>query len=77
MVSPEKIQKQFGARLRSLRLERGISQETLAFDAGLDRTYVNSVEQGKRNISLVNIVKLAVALKIELSDLTDFPIGKR
>ena len=69
MTSPEKIQKQFGMRLRALRLDRDISQEKLAFDAGMDRTYVNSVEQGNRNISLVNIVKLANALKIEPAEL--------
>ena len=73
MVNPEKIQKQFGARLRALRQSQGISQETLAFDAGMDRTYVNSVEQGKRNISLVNIVKLANALGIPPSELL-YPI---
>lgn len=46
-----------------------MSQETLGFEAGMDRTYVNSVEQGKRNISLVNIVKLANALKVEPAEL--------
>lgn len=69
MTCPEKIQKQFGMRLRALRLDREISQEKLALDAGMDRTYVNSVEQGNRNISLVNIVKLANALKIDPSEL--------
>jgi transcriptional regulator with XRE-family HTH domain len=69
MTSPEKIQKQFGMRLRALRLDRDISQEKLAFAAGMDRTYVNSVEQGNRNISLVNIVKLANALKIDPAEL--------
>ena len=64
LTREEKIQKEFGARLRKLRQEKGISQETLAFDAGMDRTYVNSVENGKRNISLVNIVKLAKALEL-------------
>ncbi len=69
MVNPEKIQKQFGLRVRALRQERELSQETLAFDAGMDRTYVNSVEQGKRNISLVNIIKLANALNVEPAEL--------
>ena len=64
LTREEKIQKEFGARLRKLRQEKGISQETLAFDAGMDRTYVYSVENGKRNISLVNIVKLAKALEL-------------
>lgn len=50
-------------------MDRDISQEKLALDAGTDRTYVNSVKQGIRNISLVNIVKLANALKIDPAEL--------
>jgi transcriptional regulator with XRE-family HTH domain len=69
MKRPERIQKDFGLRVREVRLEKGLSQEELAFEAGLDRTYVNSVENGKRNISLVNIVRLAEALEIPTSDL--------
>ena len=68
-LDPETIQKSFGRRLRELRLERSVSQEALAFEAGLDRTYVNSVEMGKRNVSLVNIVRLATALNVNASEL--------
>ncbi len=52
----------FGLRLREVREKVGISQEKLAELAGLHRTYVSSVERGKRNISLQNIEKLALAL---------------
>jgi transcriptional regulator with XRE-family HTH domain len=52
----------FGLRLRQLRLDRGLSQEALAEAAGLDRTYVSSCERGRRNVSLLNIHKLAAAL---------------
>lgn len=60
---------QFGARLRTTRQKEGISQERLAELAGLHRTYVSSVERGKRNISLLNIERLATALGVAMSDL--------
>ena len=59
----------FGDRLREVRESVGISQERLATLAKLHRTYVSSVERGKRNISLVNIERLAVALKVSMGEL--------
>jgi transcriptional regulator with XRE-family HTH domain len=59
----------FGKRLRQVRQKKGISQEKLAELAGLHRTYVSSVERGERNISLLNIEKLAQALGVRMSDL--------
>jgi transcriptional regulator with XRE-family HTH domain len=59
----------FGARLRKVRTAKGISQEKLAELAGLHRTYVSSVERGSRNISLVNIDKLATALGVPMTRL--------
>lgn len=56
-----------GKRVKELRNKLGISQEELADLAGLDRTYVTSVECGRRNISIVNIEKLANALKVSLA----------
>ena len=61
----------FGRRLRSLRKAKGMSQEGLAFEAGLDRTYIGGIENGKRNVSLVNIYKLANALGILPASLFD------
>ena len=59
----------FGKRLRKLREAKGVSQEALAHDAGLDRTYVSSIERGKRNVSLENIARLSRALGIPMSEL--------
>lgn len=59
----------FGKRLREVREEAGISQEKLAELAGLHRTYVSSVERGKRNISIENIERLALALGVTMRDL--------
>ena len=63
------IKKQFGERLRSIRKEKGFSQERLALACELDRTYIGGVERGERNISLINIYKIAVALEISAKEL--------
>jgi transcriptional regulator with XRE-family HTH domain len=55
--------------LRRLRAERGMTQEDLAFEANLHRTFVAHVERGVRNISIDNIEKLASALKIQSHEL--------
>ncbi len=60
---------EFGARLRALRTERGFSQESLAHVAGLDRTYVNSAEAGRRNVTLRTIYRLAAALGVDPAEL--------
>ena len=51
--------KKFGRRVRELRQETGLSQEKFALKIGMDRTYFASVETGKRNVSLMNIKKIA------------------
>lgn len=58
-----------GERVRQLRSARGWSQERLAGEAGLDRTYVGGIERGERNPSLLNIHRLAVALGIGIEEL--------
>ncbi|MDW3568730.1 helix-turn-helix domain-containing protein [Enterobacter asburiae] len=50
-------------------MEKNISQENLAFLSGMDRTYVSGIERGKRNVSLVNINKIALALNVEIKEL--------
>jgi transcriptional regulator with XRE-family HTH domain len=50
--------------VRKARKAAGLSQEELAFEAGLDRTYISQVERGKRNVTIVVLARLAAALKI-------------
>ena len=64
-----RLLRRFGATVRNVRVERGLSQEALADIAGLHRTYVGSVERGERNISLANLYELARALEVSSSDL--------
>jgi len=71
MVKKRDILKRFGARVRELRLEMELSQEKFAAKCSLDRTYLGSVERGERNIALRNIEKIAKALRISVSDLTE------
>ncbi len=59
----------FGQAVRKLRLAKGLSQEQLAELANIHRTYVGDVERGARNISLVNMTKIAAALGVPLSRL--------
>ena len=59
----------FGKVLRERRRKLGVSQEAFADLCELDRTYVGGFERGERNVALVNIEKLARALKISLSEL--------
>ena len=61
-----------GKRVKESRNELGISQEELADLAGLDRTYITSVECGRRNISIINIEKLAKALNVTVKDFFNF-----
>jgi transcriptional regulator with XRE-family HTH domain len=60
------VKSKIGLRIKELRRQKGLSQEALAHIAELDRTYINSVENGKRNISILNIEKIANALEVSL-----------
>ena len=59
----------FGQQLAALRREAGLSQEGLALESGLARSYLGGVERGQRNIALLNICRLAAALAVSPSAL--------
>ncbi len=63
------LQQIFGETIKKIRLEKGLSQATLAFEADIDRTYISDIEKGERNISIQVAYKLALALQISFSNL--------
>jgi len=63
------VQRQFGERVRELRLARELSQEELASRAGLHRTYLGGIERGERNPALKNIAAIAEALGVPVREL--------
>lgn len=60
-----------GAAVRSMRVERGLAQETFAARAGMDRSYYGAIERGEFNVSLETIVKIAGAFEISASALIE------
>ena len=58
------VRKRVGLNLKKFRLERGLSQEALAFDCGLHRTYISGVERGVRNPTVLVLEQIAMALKV-------------
>ncbi len=69
--------KQFGLRLIELRKTKGWSQERLALESGLARSYVGGVERGLRNIAVLNIYKLAETLGVPPSMLLEPPTQQK
>jgi transcriptional regulator with XRE-family HTH domain len=70
MTKKEEL-KEFGKRVRELRVRKGYSQEKLAEIAMLHRNYIGMVERGERNLTLLNINKLARALGVEVGELLE------
>ena len=66
------IKEKVGQRIKELRTKLGLSQEEFAFRCELDRTYITSLERGKRNLSLTNLQKIAKAFNMTLSEFFDF-----
>lgn len=65
------ITKAVGRTIRDLRTDQSLSQEDLADLTSLHRTYISSVERGKRNISIKNLEKIAKALKVKISNILE------
>jgi transcriptional regulator with XRE-family HTH domain len=59
----------FARNLQELRKERGLSQEQLAARAGVHRTYIGMIERSEKNITLLNMEKIAIALNVDITDL--------
>jgi transcriptional regulator with XRE-family HTH domain len=68
-IPDDEILKRLGSRLRDLRIAASMSQEELAGRAGLHRTYVGGIERGERNVAVVNLVRLARALLVDVGAL--------
>lgn len=69
MISKSDILKSFGDKVRDYRKQNNLSQEDLAEKAGLHRTYIGMIERAEKNITLINIEKIANALSINIKEL--------
>ena len=67
----ERLLARLGDAVRAARMDRGISQEALADAAAIDRSHLGKIERGERNISLLNLIRVAAALGIKASALLD------
>lgn len=67
---------EIGDNIRRVRKQRGYSQEEFADIAGFSRSYYTEIETGKRNISILNLIKIVEALKVNPSELIGFPKTK-
>jgi transcriptional regulator with XRE-family HTH domain len=68
-MDKKKVLVEFGNRVRELRKQKNLSQEELSYQADLHRTYIGMIERAEKNITLINIEKIAGALKIDISSL--------
>lgn len=68
----EQILKQFGKNIYKLRKERKMTQEALADAAGIERSYMGTIERGERNPTLLKVYRIAKALKVSAGELLPF-----
>jgi transcriptional regulator with XRE-family HTH domain len=66
------IRERFGFAVKDRREQLGLTQEDLAHRAGIHRTYLSDIERGSRNVSLINIERIAAALALAVSELFQF-----
>ena len=76
MDSKQEILIQFGIKVREYRNKKRLSQEELAFKADLHRTYIGMIERAEKNITLLNIEKIANALEVNINELITFDKGQ-
>ncbi len=69
MLKNKNILIKFGERVREIRKEKELSQEELAHKADLHRTYIGMIERAEKNITLLNIEKIATALEVNIKEL--------
>lgn len=69
MADKKEVLIQFGKKVRTLRKAHQLSQEQLAFKASLHRTYIGMIERAEKNVTLLNIEKIAKALDVDLKEL--------
>lgn len=75
MDSKQNILIKFGERVREIRKDKGLSQEELAHKADLHRTYIGMIERAEKNITLLNIEKIANALEVSMHKLLEIDNG--
>ena len=68
-MAKKKILIDFGEKVREIRKDKGLSQEELSYKAELHRTYIGMIERAEKNITLINIEKIAIALNVEVAKL--------
>jgi transcriptional regulator with XRE-family HTH domain len=73
-----KVQRVVAHNIRKLRVKRGLSQESLAVDGRIDRTYVSRLERGRENPTVAVLEKLAIALGVPIADFFEVPaVGEK
>jgi len=68
------IRKKIGLRIKEYRTNLKLTQQALAFRAEIDNTYINEVENGKRNVSVINLEKIILALETDLKSFFNSPV---